>query len=167
MNLEKTQIKFAVSEQSGEIIGFVSRHAKTNKLKGVREDSKFGKKICVLSEELKGTIVPNTLYLVELKPMRSTNGYVVVSATPMLFRAKIEMIVVSKSIYQVTISFGNKIIYFDPKDGKSPSSRTCEGVINVLLERNDIEDKELVLENFSHQAAILMKCMEADGYVSG
>ena len=47
MTLEISQIKFAKSDETGELIGFVSRHSKTKKLKGVRESSIFGKKICV------------------------------------------------------------------------------------------------------------------------
>ena len=61
-------------------IGFVSRHSKTRQLKGVREDSRYGKQICVLAEDLKGTIEPNVLYSVELKPMHKAKGYVIVAA---------------------------------------------------------------------------------------
>jgi hypothetical protein len=61
MPIEKSQIKFAKSEQTGEIIGFVSRHSKTKQLKGVRENSTFGKQICTLSEDLKGSVIPNVL----------------------------------------------------------------------------------------------------------
>ena len=122
MTVERSQIKFAKSENTGEMIGFVSCHSKTKKLMGVREDSKFRKRICVLSENLKGTIEPNTLYTVELREMHNGNGYVVVAATPVLFKASVETITVSKSIYQVIVTFGNKTVYFDPKDGRSPSS---------------------------------------------
>ena len=80
MTSEKSQLKFAKSERTGELIGFVSRHSKTRKLMGVREDSRFGKQICVLSEDLKGTVEPNILYSVELKPMHNAKGYVVVAA---------------------------------------------------------------------------------------
>jgi hypothetical protein len=164
MALEKSQLKFAKSEKTGELIGFVSRHCKTKKLKGVRENSIFGKKICVLSEELKGTIIPNILYNVELKSMHQGNGYVVVSATPVLFKAHIATIIVPKSIYQVNIAFGNKTIYFDPKDGKSPSSKTMEGVLEVLSARKDIEDRETVIKDFEKQAGILLQRMKQDGY---
>lgn len=87
MTPERSQIKLTKSEETGELIGFVSRHPKTKKLMGVREDSRFGKTICVLSEDLKGTVEPNTLYSVELKPMHKVKGYVVVSAIPVLFKA--------------------------------------------------------------------------------
>lgn len=67
MASETSQLKFAKSEHTGELIGFVSRNSVTHKLKGVREDSRYGKQICVLSENLKGKVEPNVLYDVELK----------------------------------------------------------------------------------------------------
>ncbi|PXV57440.1 hypothetical protein CLV62_15224 [Dysgonomonas alginatilytica] len=164
MALETSQIKFAKSEETGELIGFVSRHSKTKKLKGVRENSIYGKKICVLSEELKGTIIPNQLYNVELKAMHQGNGYVVVSAIRALFKATIDTVLVSNALYQVRISFGNKTIYFDPKDGKSPSSRTIDGVIRALTIRNDIEDTDNVIQEFNTQAKELIDRMKTDGY---
>ena len=48
---EKSKIKFAKSERTGELIGFVSRDSKTRQLKGVRENYALGKQICVLAEE--------------------------------------------------------------------------------------------------------------------
>jgi len=51
-------------------------------LKGVRENEVLGEQICALAEDLKGTIEPNVLYSVELKPMHKAKGYVVVAATP-------------------------------------------------------------------------------------
>lgn len=165
MALEKSQLKFAKSERTGELIGFVSRHSKTCKLMGVREDSRFGKQICVLSEDLKGLVDPNLLYEVELKPMHKANGYVVVSATPVLFRAQVETVLIPKVMYQVTIVFGNKKVFFDPKDGKSPQSRTIDGVLTVLRNRRDIENKEDVISNYLRQAKALVSRMEMDGFI--
>ena len=51
MTSEKSQIKFAKSERTGELIGFVFRDSKTRQLKGVRENYALGKQICVLAEE--------------------------------------------------------------------------------------------------------------------
>ena len=129
MTSEKSQIKFAKSERTGELIGFVSRDSKTRQLKGVRENYALGKQICILSEDLKGTIEPNILYSVELKPMHKAKGYVVVAATPIQFPATVETIIVPKTLYNVIVSFGNKTIYLDPKDGKSAMSRTLDGVL--------------------------------------
>ena len=165
MAIETSQLKFAVSEQTGEMIGFVSRHSKTKKLKGVRENSMYGKKICVLSEEIKGTIHPNVLYNVELKPMHKDNGYVVVSALPALFKAEVKTVITAKSLYQVNVIFGNKTIYFDPKDGKTSSSRTTDGVLEILNKREDIEDKEFVIEEFKKQATSLLQQMKQDGFM--
>ena len=52
---------------------------------------------------MKGTIEPNILYSVELKPMHKAKGYVVVAATPVQFPATIETIIVSQTL---------EIIYF-------------------------------------------------------
>lgn len=165
MIVEKTQIKFAKSEQTGELIGFVSRHSKTQKLMGVREDSRFGKKICVLSEELKGTVLPNKLYAVELKPMHNGSGYVVVTAQPIRFTAQVDTLIVPKSIYQVTVQFGNKTVFFDPKDGKTASSRTLAGVVKLLNERDDIENPATVIEDLTRQATLLVRRMRNDGFI--
>ena len=94
MTSEKSQIKFAKSERTGELIGFVSRDSKTRQLKGVRENYALGKQICILSEDLKGTIAPNVLYSVELKPMHKAKGYVVVATTPVEFPATVEIIII-------------------------------------------------------------------------
>lgn len=165
MTSEKSQLKFARSEETGELIGFVSRHSKTRKLMGVREDSRFGKQICVLSEDLKGTLEPNILYSVELKPMHKANGYVVVAATPVLFQAHVETVIVPKTLYQVTVTFGNKKIFFDPKDGKSVMSRTIDGVLEILKGRKDIKYKEGVITDYLNQARALVRRMESDGFI--
>lgn len=132
---------------------------------GVREDSYHGKKICLLSEELKGIIRPDKLYVVELKPMHNRSGYVVVSAKPLLFVAQVETIIIPKKTYQVTVSFGNKVIYFDPLYGSSPSSRTISRVIRLLRLREDVENVEGVIENLILQARRLTEQMERDGYL--
>ena len=54
-------------------------------------------------------------------------------------------VVVAKTLYKVTVSFGNKTIYLAPKDGKSAMNRTLDGVLPVLKERKDIENHEEVI----------------------
>lgn len=168
LGLETSRLKFERSKETGELISFVYRHAKTRELKGVREGFARGKQICVLSKELKATgiIEENVLYSVLMKAMHGgKKGFVVVSATPILFKARIETSIVPKAIYQVSVSFGNKVIYFDPKDGKSHYSRTLEGVLGVLAARHDIEHKEQIIEDFRMQAEIVIRRLEADGYI--
>lgn len=161
---EKTQLKFVKSEKTGELIGFVSK-TKDNKLKGVREDSMYGKRICILSETLKGSILPNTLYNVELKPMHGgKNGYVVTSATQVLFTATVESFIVPKKKYQVIVRFGGKTVYFDPVNGKTYSSRTKKGVLEILNKRNDIANQDEVISDFLDRADELISQMREDGY---
>lgn len=158
-------MKFAKSQQTGEIIGFVSRQSKTNKLLGVREDSRFGKKICLLAEELKAKIKLDKFYDVELKPMHNHTDYVVVSARLVLFNAHVDILIILDGIYHVTVSFGNKIIYFDPKDGKSVSSRTLAGVTKYLRETGEVENIEQVIEDLSHRAKQVINRLRRDGYL--
>ena len=61
------------------------------------KSSHISKHICVLSEDLKGTIEPNVLYSVELKSMHKAKGYVVVAATSVQFPATVEAIKVSNA----------------------------------------------------------------------
>ena len=134
-------------------------------MKGVREVCAFGNRAVVPSEDLKGTVVPNVLYSVELKPMHKAKGYVVVAATPVQFPAKVETIIVPKTLYKVTVTFGNKTIYLDLKDGKSAMSRTLDGVLSVLKERKDIENHEEVIADFIKQAQVMIYRFEQDGYI--
>ena len=103
MKLEKTRLKLSES-QEGKLIGFVSRHGKKRKLFGVREDSPLGKKVCVLSEHLKGQLKPDKLYEVSVKPMRSGTGYVIVTAEPILFPVKIEVAIEQNAIYKIALT---------------------------------------------------------------
>ncbi|MDR2890390.1 MAG: hypothetical protein LBV18_02115, partial [Alistipes sp.] len=116
MAIERTRLKLAVSEETNELIWFVTRNSTTRKLRGVDEQNGSPKKICVLSEDLKGVLRPGIVYDVELKPMRTGNGYVVISAIRPKFKAEIETVVIPRNVYQLRITFGHKIIYFDPKD---------------------------------------------------
>ena len=167
MAIEKSRVKFTQSPRTGEIIGFVSRNSKTKLLRGVPETSPYGKKICVLSADLKGTVEPNVLYDVELVPMHRVNGYVVVAAKRTLFEAKFETEMVPGITYRLKITFGHKTIYFDPVDGRSPSSTTADGVVRVIAEREDILDKEEVIERFRKEAGMLMALITYDGLVAG
>lgn len=165
MAIEKTRLKFAVSEETNELIGFVTRNSTTRKLRGVDERNDSPKKICVLSEDLKGLIQPGVVYEVELKPMRKGNGYVVVSAVRLKYNAEFETVIIPKAVYQIRIVFGHKTIYFDPKDGNSQSSRTVAGVERALRERKDLADVDNVIERFRSLAGEVLRTFEEDGYV--
>lgn len=162
--VEKTQLKFEKSGKTGELVGFVSK-TKENRLKGVREDSIYRKRICILADQLKGSVLPNTLYDVELKPMHGgKNGYVVTSATQVLFSATVESVIVPKKCYQVIVRFGGKLVYFDPLQGRTSSSRTKAGVLEILNKRTDIANQSGVISDFTDHADELILQMREDGY---
>lgn len=163
MNIEKTQLKLAVSKRSGILVGFVYRHVKTRKLLGVREDAPCGKQICLLSDDISlNDVQPNKLYEASLKAMHNGNGYVIVALKPIEFPAQIEIKVIPQTQYQVTLTFGNKVVYYDPIKGRTPSSRTPSGVIALLMEREDILNKSQAIEDFLEHVKILESIMEND-----
>ena len=163
MSIERTRLKFVIAKETDEVVGFVSRTPKSKRLRGVPENSDYGKMICVLAEDLKGQVVPNVTYDVELIPMHQKKGYVVISAKRPTFKAAIETIIVRKALYKVTISFGHKVINFDPLHGRSRYSRTISGVIGLLDSRDDIEDRDNVVAQFRKEAVELIRSMQTDG----
>ena len=89
--------------------------------------------------------------------MHKAKDYVVAAATPVQFPATVETIIVPKTLYKVIVSFGNKTIYLDPKDGKSAMSRTLDGVLQILRVRKDIENHKEVIADFIKQAQELIR----------
>ena len=85
---QETKLKFYTSQETGKLVSFVSV-TKAKRLKGVRDDSDCKKKIVVLSSDLTDSLKPNVLYNVILTEMKNKKGYVVKSATPVLFEAEI------------------------------------------------------------------------------
>lgn len=165
MNKIKTKLKFVKSDRTGSWVGFVSINTKNGYVKGVREDAKEPKKVCVVTHELAAIIEPNVLYDVELIPMKNENaGFIVVKAEPHAFEAKISSTIVKNAVYLVEIKFGNKTIIFDPLDGRKDSVRTIDGVIEVLQYRKDIKDLLQVIDDFRHAANNVMAAYESDGH---
>lgn len=161
---EKSRVRFTRSPETGELVGFVSKKQGSGKLWGVPENSPCKKKICVLSEGLKGSITENVLYDVTLRPMRTRNGYVVTTAEQAFFEAKIETTIETGVTYRVTVELGFKTIYFDPLNGRSDSSRTKDGVLKVLNERHDVANLDYVIADFIDHADELLRAMQKDGY---
>ena len=82
-----TKLKFVKSEVSGAPVSFVSQNPKTGRICGVRQDSPYPKKICIVDKVLSSQIMMNALYDCALIPMSDKNGYVVVEAEPVQFKA--------------------------------------------------------------------------------
>ena len=163
MNKIKTKLKFVKSERSGAWVGFASQNPKNGRIFGVREDDERLKKVCVASYECSSVIEAGVLYDVEMVPMKNANaGYVVLSAVPHAFEAKIEATIVKNAIYKVEVKFGNKTILYDPKEGKHDTVKNLEECAKVLKARKDIKDLMQVLDDFNHAAQIVLANYEND-----
>ena len=159
----QTKLKFVKSEKTGAIVSFVSQNPKTGRICGVRQDSQYPKKICILDKKLVSEVLLNVLYDVTMIPMTEKNGYVVIEMTPVEFKATISTTYVKKAIYRVEVKFGNKTIVFDPMDGKKDTIRTLKGCLSVLEKRVDIKDITQVVADFQESANKLLNYMRADG----
>jgi len=165
MDRIKTKLKFKKSDRTGSWVGFVSVNTKTGYIKGVREDADEPKKVCVVTHDLALMIEPNVLYDVQMIPMRNKNaGYIVVVAEPHAFEAHISSTVVRHAVYRVEVRFGNKIVVFDPKDGRKDSVRTINGVVKYLEHRKDIRDIVSVVDRFEQAANAMLTTFKNDGY---
>lgn len=161
----KTKLKFVKSERTGSWVGFVSINTKNGCVKGVREDASEPKKVCVATHELSPVIEAGVLYDVEMIPMKNKNaGFIVVSAEPHAFEARISTTVVKNAVYTVEVKFGNKTIKYDPMDGRKDCVRTIEGVVSVLENRKDIHNLLQVVEDFRRSANIVLTTFKNDGY---
>lgn len=164
----KTKLKFTRSERSGAWVGFVAINPVNGYMRGVKEDEKTLKMVCVVSREIEDTIEEGILYDVEMIPMcNKKSGYIVIKAKPHLFAAHMESTVIKHAVYQLTVKFGNKTITYDPKDGKQHSVRTIEGVVEVLRARKDVLCLNQVIEDFIKSANLLYSVYQNDGYYVG
>ena len=160
-----TKLKFTKSDQTGAVIGFASQNMKTGEIRGVRQDSEYPKKICVVDRSIVNEILLDTLYDVTLIPMNNKNGYVVIEATPVQFKATIETTYIPKCLYHIDVKFGNKKIQFDPKDGRKPSVKKLELCRRVLETRVDVRNLPQVMEDFDIATIDLIRKYEQDGFI--
>lgn len=100
---QETKLKFYTSQETGKLVSFVSV-TKAKRLKGVREDSDCKKKIVVLSSDLTDSLKPNVLYNVILTEMKNKKGYVVKSASPVLFEAEIDQCIIPRRYTRYRLS---------------------------------------------------------------
>lgn len=164
----KTKLKFVRSDRTGSWVGFISVNTKNGCVRGVREDAKEPKKVCVVAHELSDIIEPNALYDVELTPMKNQKaGFIVKKAVPHMFEARISSTIVKNAVYLVEIKFGNKTIIFDPLDGRQDCVRTIEGVIEILQYRKDVKNLLQVISDFKLVANNIVAAYESDGYFYG
>ena len=153
------------NEKTVAYVSFVSQNPKTGRICGVRQDSEYPKKICILDKKLMCDVLLNVLYDSTLIPMAEKNGYVVIEVNPVQFKATIETTYVPKAVYVVEVKFGNKIIRFDPMDGRKDTIRTIDGCKSVLEKRVDIKDVTQVVEDFVDAATDIIRKFRNDGFL--
>lgn len=162
-----TKLKFVRSEVSGAPVGFVSQNPTTGRIRGVRQDSEYPKKICIVDKLLANEIILNALYDCILIPMDGKHGYVVIAATPVQFKATVTTTYIKNTIYVVEVKFGNKKIRFDPFNGKKDSVKDLAACREVLEKRIDIVNVVQVVEDFEKAAYNIVKLLERDRFAKG
>jgi hypothetical protein len=159
-----TKLKFVKSDVSGATVSFVSQNPKTGRICGVRQDSSYPKKICMVDKAIAGQIIMNALYDCTLIPMTDKNGYVVISAEPVQFKATVETTYIKNNVYLVEVKFGNKVIRFDPFNGRKESVKSFQACKAVLEKRIDVKDIIQVVDDFEKAAEKVMTLMEMDRF---
>ena len=158
----RTKMKFARSPRTGFTVGFVSRNPKTGAWRGVRQNSAFPKKVCVLSKHLVPYTLLNKLYDVTMVPMKNGDGYVVVEAEPVAFTVMVNSTHVPRLIYRVEAKFGEKTIIFDPMEGQRASVRSLSGAVEALSKRTDVKDLPQAVEEFANAAKDMLDLYETE-----
>lgn len=160
----KARLKFVKSEKKGAYISFVYID-KDHKVRGVKENDPVAKKICILDGALNTKVIPGALYKCDIIPMANNKGYIAINIELIQFDANIVVDYKPKVAYKLTITFGNKVIEFNPFDGQYKCMRSLAKTREALEARVDIKNLSDVMEQFERQAQILVMRMKADGFV--
>lgn len=167
-----TKLKFTKSDKNGALISFVSQNPVNNVVCGVRQDSPYPKKIVIIDREKANNILTNVLYDCTLIPMTPVlnektgenhiPGYIAIEATPVQFKATVTTKYIRGIKYMVEVSFGNKIIRFDPFRGKRESVKSLPACRAILEKRCDVQNLLEVVEDFEMAAVNIIELMKHD-----
>lgn len=167
-----TKLKFIKSDKNGALISFVSQNPVTNVVCGVRQESPYPKKIVITAHKIAKEILVNVLYDCVLIPMTKVlnentgeyyvPGYVAIEATPVQFKATVTTKYIRGIQYLVEVSFGNKVIRFDPFRGRQESVKSFPACKAVLEKRCDVKDLMDVIEDFEIAAFNIVQLMKQD-----
>ena len=94
--------------------------------------------------------------------MSDKNGYVVIEAEPVQFNAVIKTKYLKGLYYRVEVKFGNKLLIFDPYNGKKESIRSFTAAREILEKRVDLKNVTQVVEDFEKAANRIVSLMKAD-----
>lgn len=167
-----TKLKFTKSDKNGALISFVSQNPVNNVVCGVRQDSPYPKKIVIIDREKANNILTNVLYDCTLIPMTPVlnektgenhiPGYIAIEATPVQFKATVTTKYIRGIKYMVEVSFGNKIIRFDPFRGKRESVKSLPACRAILEKRCDVQNLLEVVEDFEMAVVNIIELMKHD-----
>lgn len=168
----RTKLKFIKSEKNGALISFVSQNPVTNVVCGVRQDSPYPKKIVIIDREMANNILVNVLYdcvLIPMTPVLNEKtgenhipGFIAIEANPVQFKATVTTKYIRGVKYNVEVSFGNKVIRFDPFRGQKESIKSLPACKAILEKRFDVKDLMDVIEGFEIAAIDLLEILKRD-----
>lgn len=168
----RTKLKFIRSERNGALISFVSQNPVNKVVCGVRQDSPYPKKIVIIDREIAHNLIVDMLYDCVLIPMTAVQnpktgemhipGYIAIEATPVQFKATVTTKYIRGVKYNVEVSFGNKVIRFDPFRGIKETTKSLNACRAVLEKRCDVRDIMDVVDDFNTAASNLLALMKRD-----
>lgn len=151
----KTNIKFQKGLDNiiaDRLVGFVT---KSNGVwRGCRE-TEDKKKIVLVDTAIAKDIIPNTLYSCSLIPMRNDKGFIAKTANIIQFPGTIST-TCRKNVFNVRITFGNKVIVYDPAD-KTKRKSDIKLIAENLRTRFDLQNAQQVAEDFIDNACIIKR----------
>lgn len=168
----RTKLKFIKSERNGALISFISQNPVNKVVCGVRQDSPYPKKIVIIDREIAHNLIVDMLYDCVLIPMTAVQnpktgemhipGYIAIEATPVQFKATVTTKYIRGVKYNVEVSFGNKVIRFDPFRGIKETTKSLNACRAVLEKRCDVRDIMDVVDDFNTAASNLLALMKRD-----
>lgn len=169
----RTKLKFIKSDKNGALISFISQNPITGRIRGVRQDSRYYKKIVLVDQKIANRILVNVLYDCVLIPMMPqakkrgattpfVPGYIAIEAEPVRFQATVTTQYIRGVKYLVEVTFGNKTVRFDPFAGQKETVKSLAACKAFLEKRLDIADLPHVLEDFEMAAINLVELMKQD-----
>ena len=113
------------------------------------------KKIVLVDTVIAKDIIPNMLYSCSLIPMRNDKGFIAKTANIIQFPGTIST-TCRKNVFNVRITFGNKVIVYDPAD-KTKRKSDIKLIAENLRTRFDLQNAQQVAEDFIDNACIIKR----------
>lgn len=138
-------LKFHFSKRvPGKLVSYVTR--RNSSWRGVNETDEYHKKVVVIGVQVKN-VIEGVLYNAMLIPMIEKDGFVAIKVTPVQFEPKMETLFHKSGDYYVKITFGNKVMVYDPKVS-NPVSSDVSLFKKRLCNRVDIKNLNRFIEDF-------------------